>query len=47
VENLGRHFGLPIVVAAPLGSIDASAITPGEDPHRYTVAAGLSLEVAA
>ena len=47
VENLARHFGMPVLVAAPLGNIDTSALAPGEDPHRYTVAAGLSLGVAA
>ena len=43
VEGLGVHLGIPVEVAAPLGRIDSSGLTPGEDPHRYTVAAGLSL----
>jgi len=43
VEDLGVHLGLPIHVPAPLGAIDGSALTPDEDPHRYTVAAGLAL----
>ena len=47
VENLGLHLGIPVQVAAPLGQVDASALAPGEDPHRYTVAAGLSLGAAA
>jgi type IV pilus assembly protein PilM len=46
VESLGVHLGLPVIVAAPVGSIDASTLAPGEDPHRYTVAAGLSLGAA-
>jgi type IV pilus assembly protein PilM len=37
------ELGLPVRVAAPLGELDASAMEPGEDPHRYTVAAGLAL----
>ena len=42
VEGLGVHLGLPTSVAAPLGALDASALT-GEDPHRFTVAAGLAM----
>jgi type IV pilus assembly protein PilM len=47
VENLGLHLGLPVRVAEPLGALDRSSLTRGEDPHRYTVAAGLSLGAAA
>ena len=47
VESLGVHLGLPVQVAAPLGVIDPAGIGSGEDPHRYTVAAGLSLGAAA
>jgi type IV pilus assembly protein PilM len=47
VENLGVHLGIPVQVAAPLGQIDGSGLAVGEDPHRYTVAAGLSLGAAA
>jgi type IV pilus assembly protein PilM len=47
VESLGMHLGLPVTVAAPVGNIDSSALAAGEDPHRYTVAAGLSLGAAA
>ncbi len=43
VEDLGLHVGMPVEAAAPLGQIDSSGLGPGEDPHRYTVAAGLSL----
>ena len=42
VHSLGVHLGLPTSVAAPLGSLDASALT-GEDPHHFTVAAGLAM----
>jgi len=47
LDGLGLHLGLPLVVAAPVGQIDSSALAPDEDPHRYTVAAGLSLGAAA
>jgi type IV pilus assembly protein PilM len=47
VEGLGIHLGLPVQVAAPLGPIDTASLAPGEDPHRYTVAAGLALGAAA
>jgi Tfp pilus assembly PilM family ATPase len=47
VEALETHLGLPVTVPAPLGTIDGSVLAPNEDPHRYTVAAGLSLGAAA
>jgi type IV pilus assembly protein PilM len=47
VESLGVHLGIPLQVAAPLGQIDASGLSPDDDAHRYTVAAGLSLGEAA
>ena len=47
VESLGTHLGIPVRVPPPLGAIDGSALGPNEDPHRYTVAAGLSLGAAA
>jgi type IV pilus assembly protein PilM len=47
VESLGVHLGLPTIVAAPLGVLDRSALPPGEDPHRLTVAAGLAMGAAA
>jgi type IV pilus assembly protein PilM len=47
VEGLEVHLGIPVTVPAPLGAIDGSALGPNEDPHRYTVAAGLSLGAAA
>lgn len=43
VEGLGVQLGIPIRVAAPLGAIDISGLAPDEDPHRYTIAAGLSM----
>jgi type IV pilus assembly protein PilM len=47
VESLGMHLGIPVQVAAPLGRIDSSLLASTEDAHRYTVAAGLSLGMAA
>ena len=47
VQSLGGHLGIPLQVAAPLGQIDASVLSPDEDAHRYTVATGLSLGAAA
>jgi type IV pilus assembly protein PilM len=47
VEDLGLHLGIPVVIAPPLGVLDPSSLAQGEDPHRYTVAAGLSLGAAA
>jgi type IV pilus assembly protein PilM len=47
VLELEAHMGLPTSVADPLGGLDGSAVTAGEDPRRYTVATGLSLGAAA
>ena len=47
VEGLETHLGITVTVPAPLGVLDGSALGPNEDPHRYTVAAGLSLGAAA
>ena len=47
VEALETQLGMPIQVPAPLGVLDVSVLGPTEDPHRYTVAAGLSLGAAA
>ena len=47
VDSLAEHLGISVEVAAPLGQIDSSGLEPHEDPHRYTVAAGLSLGASA
>lgn len=47
VEGLETQLGIPMSVPAPLGQLDGSVLGPNEDPHRYTVAAGLSLGAAA
>jgi type IV pilus assembly protein PilM len=43
VESVAGELGIPVQAAAPLGQIDSSGLGPDEDPHRYTVAAGLAL----
>ena len=47
VESLGVHLGLPVRVAFPLGGLDTRAWPRARIPHRYTVAAGLSLGATA
>ena len=46
VDSLGVHLGIPTSVAVPLGGLDSSVLGR-EDPHRYTVAAGLAMGKAA
>jgi type IV pilus assembly protein PilM len=46
-QGLAAELGLPVQVAPPLGTLDASAVSSDDDPARYTVAAGLSLGAAA
>ena len=45
-DSIGTHLGLPTSVAAPLGALDTSALS-GEDPYRFTVAAGLAIGTSA
>jgi type IV pilus assembly protein PilM len=47
VDSLADQLGIPVEVATPLGQIDSSGLGPDEDPHRYTVAAGLALGASA
>lgn len=46
-EELGSLLGMPVLSARPLPALDAVQIPPGDDPHRYTVAAGLALGATA
>ncbi len=46
-EELGSMIDVPVSVAEPLGRLQATQIPVGEDPCRYTVAAGLALGEAA
>jgi type IV pilus assembly protein PilM len=45
-DALGAAVSLPVTVAEPLGALDASALPAGDDPARYTVAAGLAIGAA-
>ena len=47
VEGVGAQLGLPVGAASPLGGLDASGVPAGDDPHRYTVAAGLAIGASA
>jgi type IV pilus assembly protein PilM len=42
-EQLAGLVGLPVLVASPLGRMGAASLRMGDDPSRYTVAAGLAL----
>ena len=42
-EELSSYVGLPVQVASPLGRLGAASLPVGDDPSRYTVAAGLAL----
>lgn len=47
VDQLGSLLGVTVTVADPLGGMPRDGIPAGDDPHRYTVAAGLALGAAA
>jgi Tfp pilus assembly PilM family ATPase len=47
VGDLGAQLGIPIAESRPLGALDAAVVADGDDPYRYTVAAGLALGAAA
>jgi type IV pilus assembly protein PilM len=47
IAAVGERLGLPVVASSPLGTLDPQAVPDGDDPHRYTVAAGLALGAAA
>ncbi|MFL5895110.1 MAG: type IV pilus biogenesis protein PilM [Thermoleophilaceae bacterium] len=42
-EQVAGLVGLPVAVAQPLGRLGAASLRVGDDPSRYTVAAGLAL----
>ena len=42
-EQVAGLVGLPVTVAQPLGSLGTASLRMGDDPTRYTVAAGLAL----
>src|SRR3954454_18331392 len=47
VEQVAGLVGLPVTAAQPLGRLGAASLRMGDDPSRYTVAAGLALGGAA
>jgi type IV pilus assembly protein PilM len=42
-EQVSALVGLPVASAPPLGRLGAASLRMGDDPSRYTVAAGLAL----
>jgi Tfp pilus assembly PilM family ATPase len=42
-EHVASLVGLPVGIAPPLGRLGAASLRMGDDPARYTVAAGLAL----
>ena len=42
-EQVAALVGLPVTSAPPLGHLGAASLRMGDDPSRYTVAAGLAL----
>src|SRR6476469_3618378 len=47
VEQVAGLVGLPVAAAQPLGRLGAASLRMGDDPARYTVAAGLALGAGA
>ena len=47
VRELEERLGAPIRVAEALPGLDTTALPAGDDPNRYTVAAGLAMGTAA
>lgn len=47
VRALEERMGRPVRAAEAPRGLDAAGVRPDEDPHRYTVAAGLAMEAAA
>ena len=47
VEDIGAQLGIPVSASEPLGDLESSVVPDDDDPHRYTVAAGLALGAAA
>jgi type IV pilus assembly protein PilM len=45
-DQVAGLVGLPVVAAPPLGRLGAASLRMGDDPSRYTVAAGLALGAA-
>jgi type IV pilus assembly protein PilM len=43
IADLDARLDMPVAASSPLGALDAQAVPADDDPHRYTVAAGLAL----
>jgi type IV pilus assembly protein PilM len=43
IAEVGERLSMPVAASSPLGNLDAQAVPADDDPHRYTVAAGLAL----
>ena len=46
-EAFGTQLDVPVTRAEPLGKLDTADLQVADDPHRYTVAAGLAIAEAA
>lgn len=46
-QEFAGMLGLNVSVADPMATLDSSALPGDQDPHRYTVAAGLAMGAAA
>lgn len=42
-DALSARVGLPVTIAAPMGTLGVHTVPSGDDPSRYTVAAGLAI----
>lgn len=47
IADIGTQLAIPVSASSPLGVLDTSILSGDDDPHRYTVAAGLALGAAA
>jgi type IV pilus assembly protein PilM len=47
IADIGTQLAIPVSASSPLGGLDGSILSGDDDPHRYTVAAGLALGAAA
>lgn len=47
IAEIGERLTLPVTASDPLGKLDAEGMPAVDDPHRYTVAAGLALGATA
>ncbi len=43
IADISERLAIPVAASQPLGAFDSAAVPGDDDPHRYTVAAGLAL----